>query len=334
MTASVTHARRISRIVALWIPLALTMVAVALMIVWLPDLPETIAIHWNAAGHADGFAPAWSMPVIAGATGTLLALVLGLLPVLGSREGEWGPTLRLLGAVSLGMSVFLLTAMTWSVAMQRGLADAHDAPSIVPALAVGAAVGAIAGVVGWFVQPTLSASGGHAPSGTAPEAMTLAAGERVVWLRTTTLPRGFAVTIVVAILVLAVAALATSVTGGEASWALGVLAAVFVVLLATTGVFRVRVSDAGLRVSAPVGIPRFVIPLDDIESVSVVDVQPLAQFGGYGIRLGLDGRFGVVLHGGEGIQVSRRAGKTFVVAVDDAATGAALLQALARRASA
>ena len=136
------------------------------------------------------------------------------------------------------------------------------------------------------------------------------------------------------ILVLAVAAIATAVTGGEVWWILAIVAVLFIVLLATMGIFRVRVSDAGLQVSSPLGIPRFVVPLDEVETVSVVEVQPLAQFGGYGVRLGLDGRFGVVLHGGEGIQVVRRSGKTFVVAVDDAEMGAALLQALALRASA
>ena len=82
------------------------------------------------------------------------------------------------------------------------------------------------------------------------------------------------------------------------------------------------------------GLPRFTVPLADVASVSVVQIIPMAEFGGWGIRMGIDGRFGIVLHTGPAIQVVRRSGKTFVVTVDDADTGAALLTALASRARA
>ena len=61
-------------------------------------------------------------------------------------------------------------------------------------------------------------------------------------------------------------------------------------------------------------------------------VDPAAEFGGWGFRLGLDGRFGIVLHAGEAIQVERRHGRPLVVTVDDAQTGAGLLAALVARA--
>jgi hypothetical protein len=54
-------------------------------------------------------------------------------------------------------------------------------------------------------------------------------------------------------------------------------------------------------------------------------VNPLAEFGGWGWRWGADGRVGVVLRAGEGIQVTRTNGKRFVVTVDDAQTGASVL---------
>jgi len=60
----------------------------------------------------------------------------------------------------------------------------------------------------------------------------------------------------------------------------------------------------------------------------------MTQFGGWGIRLGLDGRLGVVLRRGDAIQIERAGTRTLVVTVDDAATGAALLKALAARAHA
>ena len=60
-------------------------------------------------------------------------------------------------------------------------------------------------------------------------------------------------------------------------------------------------------------------------------VSPLAEFGGWGYRVGRGGRVGVVLRTGEGLQVERSGGRSFVVTIDDAATGAALLNTLAAR---
>ena len=88
---------------------------------------------------------------------------------------------------------------------------------------------------------------------------------------------------------------------------------------------------AGLRVRSIAGLPRFSVALADVEGVAVVRVDPTAEFGGWGFRLGLDGRFGIVLRAGDAIQVERRRGRTLVVTVDDAATGAGLLSALADR---
>lgn len=57
-------------------------------------------------------------------------------------------------------------------------------------------------------------------------------------------------------------------------------------------------------------------------------VDRKGEFGGWGLRLSVDRRFGVVLRAGEAIEVTRANGKRFVVTVDDAGTGAALLEAL------
>ncbi|GAA1939955.1 hypothetical protein GCM10009775_34880 [Microbacterium aoyamense] len=317
----------------LWIPLVVVTGALVLMLVWLPGMPETIAIHWNARGEADGFAAARTTPALFAAVGYGLPLLLSLLGLAGNREGEWGPTYRFLATISLATTAFLTTLITWTFAAQRGLADTHDAPSIVPALAVGAGLGVAAGVAGWFAQPKLTVSGGSAAGDSVP-AITLEPGERVVWLRTTTMARGGVFAIVGSTVLVAGLAVAFALIGIDIWWVMALIALLFAVLAVTTCVFRVRVDSSGLRVVSPVGIPRFRVALDDISSVSVVHVNPMAEFGGWGIRLGVDGRFGIVLHSGQAIQVVRRSGKTFVVTVDDAETGAALLTALAARARA
>ena len=64
----------------------------------------------------------------------------------------------------------------------------------------------------------------------------------------------------------------------------------------------------------------------------MVDVSPFAEFGGWGYRVGRGGRVGIVLRSGPALQVERTGGRSLVVTVDDAATGAALLNTLAARA--
>jgi hypothetical protein len=112
------------------------------------------------------------------------------------------------------------------------------------------------------------------------------------------------------------------------------LALLLLAFAATTLAFHVRVDDSGLHVDSVLGIPRFHVPLSDIESAARVEVNPMGEFGGWGLRLSTGRRFGVVLRAGDAIEVLRRSGKRFVVTVDDAATGAALLEALVSRAAA
>lgn len=329
-SSDVRRARRAYAIVAVWIPVLLTTVTVILLLTWLPQVPATVAIHWGRGGEPDGFGPAWSVPLLTAAVGYGLAALFGVIALGTRRSGEWGPTLRFLGALSCGTTAFLLVLVTVSFATQRGLADASDAPSVGLPLVAGLVAGALAGAAGWFAQPAVTVSGGSGEA--AVSAVALSEGERAAWLRTTTMSRAAMVAIAGVTLLMAVLAVVFGVSGGELWWLFAALALLFAVLAATTFVFRVSVTESGLRVQSLVGLPRFSVPLAEIESVSVVRVDPAAEFGGWGFRLGIDGRFGIVLHAGEAIQVERRHGRPLVVTVDDAQTGAGLLAALVGRA--
>ena len=332
-TPELRRARRAYLIVSAGIPLALTAVGVVLMLIWLPDVSPTIAVHWGANGEPDGFGPAWSTPALTAVLGIGLAALFSAIGLFSARAGDWGPTLRFLAALNCGVTTMLVTMITGSFALQRGVEQATDAPSILPALGIGAVAGLALGLIAWFVQPAVSLGRGASPS-PAVDAVPLAPGERAVWLRTATMARPGMIAIVGVTILQAALAVVTVAYGGDMWWLFAGLAVLFALLAASMCVFRVSVTDAGLRVRSAVGIPRFAIPLEDVAGAGTVRVQPLAEFGGFGIREGLDGRFGIVLRTGDAIQVERRHGRPFVVTVDDASTGAALLAALATRASA
>lgn len=329
---AVRSARRRYLLVGVAAPIVVTAVAVALMLVWLPELPPTVATHWSGDGGPDGFAPAWTMPLLTAALGVGLPALFAVMALISSRDGAWGPTLRLLGAVALGTATLLAVGITWSLGMQRGLDDAHDAPSVLVPLAVGAGAGLIAGIAGWFAQPNVVTSGGSAVMASAVPALELASGERVVWVRTTTMSKVAMLGLAGGVVALAVGTIALGLTGSPAWWITLAATLVLLALACAVFVFRVRVDGAGLTVRSAIGVPRFRVALRDVAEASVTTVQPMSEFGGWGLRSGLDGRFGVVLRSGEALQVTRRDGRVFVVTVDDAATAAALLVALTEHA--
>lgn len=74
-----------------------------------------------------------------------------------------------------------------------------------------------------------------------------------------------------------------------------------------------------------------VLPLDRIETVSVVDVRPM-RHGGWGYRgsLRLFKRLAVVLRSGPGIRIELVGGGWLVITVDDAESACAALQTALR----
>ena len=131
-----------------------------------------------------------------------------------------------------------------------------------------------------------------------------------------------------------VALVAAGVASGIA--ALPVVAFTFVIsggALLLLERLEVRVDDQGLHVRNRWGWLRVRFPLDEIEAATAIDVRP-SRFGGWGYRgsVRLFHRAAWVLHGGPGIRLELTGSRVFLVAVDDAAAGAAALQSrLTRR---
>jgi hypothetical protein len=320
-------------LVAVWLPVALVALAVALQLLLLPQVPAAIAVHWNASGEADRFAPAWTQPIATVAFGLGLPLLIAFACLPGLRRGDRGATYRLMGATAASLSALVTVALTWTLAMQAGLESSADAPTVWPALLASLVAAAVVGVAAWFVQPREEST--HAVT-TPAIALALSAHERVLWMRTTSIAPGAAIAIFAGVLLIVLSAAVAGVTGADplVVWLLAGIAVLLLVLAATTLAFHVRVDDSGLHVDSVLGVPRFHVPLGDIESAARVDVNPMGEFGGWGLRSSTGRRFGVVLRSGEAIEVLSRSGKRFVVTVDDAGTGAALLEALVDRATA
>ncbi len=317
-------------LVAVWLPLAVTAVAVIVQLLALPHVPDPVAIHWGTDGRADGFGPSWLPPLLTVVLGLGLPLLLACSSLPGLRRGDRGPSYRFMGAVAAATSTLVAVLTTWTLIVQVGLDAAADARLSGWTALFAFLVAGLAGVVAWFVQPrrhTVRATAQPAPT------LTLDPGERAAWFAETTLPRGAVAAIVTACVGTVAAAVTSWFVGGDlaVSLVLGLVAGVLVVAALTTAAFRVRVDEAGLAVTGVLGAPRFRVPLADVAAVALVEVNPVGEFGGYGLRA-LRGRTGIVLRRGPAIEVTRTSGRRLVVTVAEAAAGAALLQALAQRA--
>lgn len=121
-----------------------------------------------------------------------------------------------------------------------------------------------------------------------------------------------------------VAVLALMLAPGPFRWV--ALPLVLVALLLSH--VRVVVNDHGLKASLG-GVIRRRYPLDRVTSSNVIDLEP-NQWGGWGYRM-LPGRSAMVLRRGPAIELELANGRRFAVTVDDANTGAGLVNGLLAR---
>jgi hypothetical protein len=303
---------------------ALTAAAVLVVRGWRDDLPDRVASHWDARGIPDD-----TMSIEAFVLGgVVLVLVLTLLFAgLGVAAGKDASTRRLLAGTVVWSGGLGAALLLGTLGVQRGLTDPAQAElpgwllvavllvPVLPAVAVAALVPA---------DPPLPSTAPVAAD--APRAE-LPPGAVVAWETRIGPGRGPLVVAAVSVAVVVV------VAGVVGSWWLLAVPVALVGILAATLAFTVRVDASGLRVRSVLGRPQALVPADEIVRASVVPVNPLGDFGGWGWRVGIDdGRVGVVLRTGDALLVERTGGRKLVVTLDDAGHAAALLNTVADRA--
>lgn len=289
---------------------------------WRAQLPDPVASHWGADGQPDGFSS------LGGILAVLLGLGGGLVLLFGAATwvlGQTSVTRRIGAAATAWVSLFMAVVVVGSLFVQRGLSDAREAGSVNTVLLVGLLVPIVPAVIAAIVvpgdlrQPTTDPVPADAPR------VKLVDGERAVWIRRASTPVGFYLAAPVILVGVALFVWARA-------WPMLVVDALVIAVLVILTTFVVRVDRTGLTVRSAVGWPRYRVPLDEVVRAGVTQVSPVKDFGGWGWRVGRDGRVGVVLRKGEALLVERTGGRSIVVTVDEPAKGAGLLNTLADRA--
>lgn len=272
------------------------------------DLPDPMAIHWGIDGSPNG-----SGPRLLGALlplGIFVAVAVGVFGAVRRSPRDASSFTAGLFAVA-GL---LITLGWFMIDANRGAAVWSEAASFgwLRVLAT-LAVAVVAGSVGWLVAGGKTA---RDPMQADPApALDVEDPRHAVWSG-----RGYGriTTAIGTILVV----LGVVVWG----WS-GIVLLLLAVLLFLFAYVRVTVSHRGLVVSLGWwGFPSWRVPIDSIEHAEVEEVNPMA-YGGWGYRL-RPGVRAVVVRSGVAIRLVRREGYDLVYTVDDAATGAGLINAI------
>lgn len=295
------------------------------------QLPTEVATHWGPNGKADAFKAVADLPL----ENLVICLVI---PLFLLALGPITKQARTIGPIAAATSVFMSVVINGSILAQRGMTPEQVRAESDASLAL-----VIAGVVSLATGLGLWAIFRRRPSDAAV-AVDLAEtsprllvddGVTLAWTGRTRISRA-------AQLILWGSGLLTLAIGvwmlvagswGGAATVLGTAA-----LLAVIGaamVTNVVVDERGVRAKA-LGLFNVVnVPLSTISAASVKpNVNPLGDYGGWGLRVGFNGEMGLVTSSGPGLKLER--GQTqgpFVITLADAEAAAATVNTLlARRA--
>ena len=300
------------------VPIAwVAVVVVAFAACW-ARLPDPVATHWNIAGTPNGSMPRTAACVLF--TGLTVLAAIGARVAMHRERG----IAQLAGASAFG-GVLIAALSVATVLANLDAARWQDARGVGIPLALaccGLAVVAAALVsrAARRLEPARASDPRARPS------IGLGATERAVWAA----GAKNQVLLVIAVMV-AIGGVGTWAAGGP--WTPVVSCLAIAVAVTALAEIHVRVDDRAMTIAfGPLGFPRMKIGVDRITHAEKMMVQPMAN-GGWGYRGSLTalGRAAVVVRGGEGLRLALRDNKTMVVTVDDAETGAGLINDLVAR---
>jgi hypothetical protein len=313
------------------LPAALLVTTIAVPAALWSRLPDRVADHWTGSGTANDTAPKLVPFLLLGVI-VLVGAALIWTGVVVRRSGPRpGPGPRGGTGTLVASGLFMMSIGTASAVM---VAVANLGGGSLKSASIGP--GGLLGLVGGPLLLTAGATyllrryggfGAAGPSaaagagGSAAPSIGLRAGERAVWTGRVRAPWVWALAAV-----LVAGGAVTQVVAGQ--WVTATVLIVLGVVLSMFTSVRVTVAARGVSVYyGPLGLRLTRIALRRIASAEVADMSWSHSFG-YRGSLFVFGAAAVILRRGPALKLTLRDGKRFLVTVDDADTGAALLNDL------
>lgn len=318
-----THelARRDALIAGIWVPLALVIASEIVILAIGLSSGGNLIVHWGTGGEKQS-GPWWTYAILDAAIGLPIIAGIGIFLFRATRMAgmnSWMP------AISLGVTVFHCIGIGIGAVVFNG-------SSLAPALPIvaGFVLAVIAALLTWRLLPQEE----NAQSGvTAAAAIPVKPGEVAAWTGRFTPPVALLAVIAFVIVATLTLDLVLTLTSRVRTPLIFLVPLLLFVTFITTAEFRVRATSAGFSIRSVLGWPRFTVPAADIEKAGVVEVNPMSDFGGWGVRWVVGpngkGRWGIIGRKGEALEVVRRDGRSVVITTDDAGTAASVLETYA-----
>lgn len=304
---------------------AASLAPVIIALVFGDRLPAEVPRHYGADGQPTATWPLWtsvsliSVTTLVVAGGCAALCVLLRMPLVPRRWMAWTVTwvAALLGGVKTGILIQLID-------VTDPMTSGSVSTTLLISLLVGVALGIV--VAAFAQEQPHGRTAAHPPAKDLPR---VADGEVARWESAMLTSRALVVVLVVCGLVLLIPAIIVG-PFGEGAW----LLVLTLVCLAPALMFvrvRVVIDEQGLAVRGA-GFRFLHIPIDEVVEATVIEhVDPFWEFGGWGWRVDVHGRTGIVSRAGEALRVVRGDDTEVIITVDDAATAAATLHAFADR---
>jgi hypothetical protein len=290
------------------VPLLLLGLLILPLALYWGDLPNPMATHWDLGGRPNGRMPPLVFLLVL--AGLYLAIYWAVNRAVARVPSE-GPSF-ISGLFALGG---LLAAISWlAVLANRNQPTWEAADGIgVWQILLAIAPALVLGTIGWFLAGGAGAQR-TPPIGAVP-ALEMDRPREALW---SSRGNGPILQAVGAILVLI----------ALISWGWSTLVLVLLgVLVLVFAEVRTTVSRHGVVVSMGwLGIPSWTVSLRDLSRAEVETVDPMA-YGGWGYRL-RPGVRAIVTRSGEALRLVRPDKADLVLTVDDAATGAGLINSM------
>ncbi|MFI0981247.1 DUF1648 domain-containing protein [Streptomyces sp. NPDC021093] len=303
------------------VPFALALLlSLTTFLIFHNELPDRLASRFDTAGKPTSY-----LGSTAAAVGsTLLIALLAAVWAFTVHKGKLSARgVRGMLAGGWGISGLLGYLMPVNTLANRGATDGSDVRMPMWHLVAAAGVALVAAAVGLLLARTVPAEATAPARNHETGRIDLARGEVASWSHR--LGSGMP-------LLAAAATLAGSVACGFAEqwYAAGALLVLGLLVLGFASA-HVMVDRRGLTVAPSLlPWPAVRIPLKEVREVHSREINPVADYGGWGYRV-RSNRTGLILRSGEAIVVRRGNGREFAVTVADSATGAALLATLIDR---
>ncbi|TVR26668.1 MAG: DUF1648 domain-containing protein [Nitriliruptor sp.] len=288
-------------------------------------LPAEVPRHYGADGQPTAVWPLWTsvtfltLVTLLTAGGCAAACVLLRQPLALRRILAWGVTWIAvwLGGTKVGA---LLHLVDTTDAMASGSISTSTAVALLAGMLLGVPVAVLA-----REQPHGQAAAGPPPT----DLGRLPSGSPAVWRSAPLTSRGLIIVMAILSLVFLVPAFIVG-PFGEGFWLLLLAVACCVPALLSARV-RVHIDHDGLHVRG-LGVRLVHVPVAEVAYAAVIDhLDAFWEFGGWGLRVDVHGRTGIVSRAGQALRVVRGDDTELLITVDDAATAAATLNTLAEQ---